>query len=698
MIILLNNSPFATFEHSSTGYENEEDEPEVIVIEYYPESVEITGIWGESFDGEAEEELTYDNFGSGDFTDSMEDGAEEIDGKLSLFSLLITLLIIFMLANLKTEWNSSKVLSARTTTGVVLSLIGILSVITIFGLMSGISESTEIFFEEGEWDDSEEGVWGSVSSESETFDSEGNEITITSMVEWGPSTIFWLLIPFSLIALLGGAANLSYLKEDLEIEDGPVWFKNPNAPEFLTKHIGVIIFGILIAAVFASVFTQWYSIDQEWEVSRYESFSSNESNNTTHEISWTMSPFYVIYGNDTALELGTEGETTTSFDSYSEHHELTEISMVMLSLRWPLICSLILGLFYIARKTSTKVDEQIEGTPTGWTLLIMSSLILIYMFSTISSFEKEMTKHAEDDLEKLSPSWNIELNIGNVQNTFFGKTLSQDMIFGDDEIMDIDIHTEWGPSYGYFAALAVPWLIIAGISATHGPEFIRRLNEKEPVLDIEFDKNNWVARPAIAVLIGLLLTSSMGIGMGELIVDSESGAPPGLFEWDLMYDNTWTEDYQEEVMSDSQVLTFEYNTAELQLGNVTGMYMQIMCEEGDSGELSDQTDSISWTLEAPENTDTGETVMSGQIDCGDGPEWSDWSGEITVPDTHFAETKEEYLAMYKFINIGNGVWTFTITANVNEGTLPAGSDDSNLDMYCYISFDGIDGLDAVVEE
>jgi hypothetical protein len=123
-----------------------------------------------------------------------------------------------------------------------------------------------------------------------------------------------------------------------------------------------------------------------------------------------------------------------------------------------------------------------------------------------------------------------------------------------------------------------------------------------------------------------------------------------------------------------------------------------MCEEGDSGELSDQTDSISWTLEAPENTDTGETVMSGQIDCGDGPVWSDWYGEITEPDSHFAETEEEYLAMYKFINIGNGVWTFTITANVNEGTLPAGSDDSNLDMYCYIGFEGIDGLYAVVNE
>ena len=54
--------------------------------------------------------------------------------------------------------------------------------------------------------------------------------------------------------------------------------------------------------------------------------------------------------------------------------------------------------------------------------------------------------------------------------------------------------------------------------------------------------------------------------------------------------------------------------------------------------------------------------------------------------------------MYKFINIGNGVWTFTITANVNEGTLPAGSDDSNLDMYCYISFEGLDGLYAVVDE
>jgi hypothetical protein len=126
--------------------------------------------------------------------------------------------------------------------------------------------------------------------------------------------------------------------------------------------------------------------------------------------------------------------------------------------------------------------------------------------------------------------------------------------------------------------------------------------------------------------------------------------------------------------------------------------MGIMCEEGESGELSDQTDSISWTLEAPENTDTSETQMNGQIDCDGSSQSNSWYGEISGPNKHFAVTKEEYLSMWEFINIGTGIWTLTVTATVNEGTLPFGSDDSNLDMYYYINFGGIDALDAVVEE
>ena len=61
--------------------------------------------------------------------------------------------------------------------------------------------------------------------------------------------------------------------------------------------------------------------------------------------------------------------------------------------------------------------------------------------------------------------------------------------------------------------------------------------------------------------------------------------------------------------------------------------------------------------------------------------------------------KKSYLSSStSIINIGDGIWTLTVTATVNGGTLPVGSDDSNLDMYYYISFEGIDALDAIVEE
>jgi hypothetical protein len=508
------------------------------------------------------------------------------------------------------------------------------------------------------------------------------------------------LIPFSTICLLGSIANLSYLKEDLEIEDEPVWFKSDSPPEFISKklpHLGGYLVTATILLAMIAVVSPWYQIGQTWE-GETSVFGENETTNSTHEISWALSPFYVGFSNDTGIELGSEGETSFSIDSYSTHHELENMAPLMLSLRWPMICVGLIGFFYLAKKLSTKLDDNMGGTPNGWTVLILIGMIVALQFGT-GEFEKETARVAEDDLDDISPSWLVETYNPYAEDTTYGQAYSFGTIFEENYTAIFSIENTWSMGIGFYAAGAFLWLGLSAMAISFAPQAFKSLNEGDSVFEGRFDKEVWSGRPAIAGMIAILLTASLGAGMGELVIDSESGAPQGLYEWDVNYTRNDGYVTDSAVMSDGESKTWEIDSSEMAKGNATAFVLYISCDEGSQGAVSDNEDSMSWTLTPPAQTDASESTLSGQFGCGGFEmEYSEFYATFSVPeDGTLGETKQDVLSQISWDNMADGIWTLKVIAEVNDGSLPLSNDpDLNMDFEVYLT--AYDAFDAEVED
>ena len=66
---------------------------------------------------------------------------------------------------------------------------------------------------------------------------------------------------------------------------------------------------------------------------------------------------------------------------------------------------------------------------------------------------------------------------------------------------------------------------------------------------------------------------------------------------------------------------------------------------------------------------------------------------MNVPNEEWAPTEAAYLSLVEIINPLDGDWTFSITAQVNEGSDPFSS-DSNLEFSYEIGFYSIENLRA----
>jgi hypothetical protein len=643
------------------------------------------------FDGETEFISPYDQTPEDD--DELAILANDMNEDLSLWFLLLIIIFVFIIVSLIEDLRINKFADGRIIRGAGLGFIALMALLLLLAIPSAVEESFE--FAEDDFDDYEGGFWGEASTKMD----EG-EFEVIAQASWGPAIGFWLLIPFSIICLLGSIANLSYLKEDLEIEDEPVWFKSDSPPEFISKklpHLGGYLVTATILLAMIAVVSPWYQIGQTWE-GETSVFGENETTNSTHEISWALSPFYVGFSNDTGIELGSEGETSFSIDSYSTHHGLENMAPLILSLRWPMICVGLIGFFYLAKKLSTKLDDNMGGTPNGWTVLILIGMIVALQFGT-GEFEKEIERVAEDDLDDISPSWLVETYNPYAEDTTYGQAYSVGTIFEENHTTFFAIENTWSMGIGFYAAGAFLWLGLSAMAISFAPQAFKSLNEGDSVFEGRFDKEVWSGRPAIAGMIAILLTASLGAGMGELVIDSESGAPQGLYEWDVNYTRNDGYVTDSAVMSDGESKTWEIDSSEMAKGNATDFVLYISCDEGSQGAVSDNEDSMSWTLTPPAQTDASESTLSGQFGCG-GSEmgYSQFYATFSVPeDGTFGETKQEVLSQISWDNMADGIWTLKVIAEVNDGSLPLSNDpDLNMDFEVYLT--AYDAFDAEVED
>ena len=686
LLVGIEVSPFAKATSSLIGNEDSDDD---WLVEAGFQDDHI--LFNSDGDSETQESIgNYDQTPEDD--DEMAILANGMNDDLSTWFLILIVILVLLIISLINDLRINNVINGRVIRGAGMGFIAIMSLF----LISSIPEAVEKSFEELDdaHDDYEGGFWGEASTSVEV--DEGDDLVLTT--KWMPALGFWLLIPFFLVCLAGSIANLSYLKEDLECEELPIWFKSDEPPQFISTKLPqlggyLVVMAIIVAMV--AVVSPWYNIEQTWE-GETSIVGENETSNSTYEVEWALNPFYVGFTNDTGIELGPAGESSFSIDSYSNHNELEKIAPIMLALRWPMICIGLIGGLFLARKLVNDLDRTMAGTTQGWSTLILFGMLITIQFGA-GGFSEDMERTAEDDLDNISPSWLVEVSNPYAEDTIYGHQYSNSFYFEGNSSTSYSVEHTWGVGIGAYAANAFIWIALISLAISFGPQVFKSINESEPLFENIFEKEMWNGRPAIAGIIAILLSASLGAGMGELVMDSESAAPPGLFEWDINYTRNSGQVNQGAIMSDGETKQWEFDSGEMAKGNATEFSVYVTCGEGSQGAASDNPDAITWKVTPPSETVTSPdtTTLSGQIDC------SGWDGGYSyffavfnIPeDGTIAETKEEVLSKISWDNMADGIWTLEITAEVNGGNFPF-SEDSDLTIDFEARVQAYDSINA----
>lgn len=710
LVVAMEFTPFYQLE-SSNSDPRQLDGEDTMTIDFYDDRViqhATSEDWlndnqsDEKFEGDMEIVVQMDP--SPDADDYLGQMMVEIDSKLSFWATLCSILLLLFLVGLKDRININRFINHETINGTILTVLSFGGLILLFSIMGYGADFSEESFgdsddELGDMDEFEynDGFWGSIYFEQE-FDGEVIENSFT----WGPYIGYLILLFFTITTLLGAIACFSTLLENQNIEQSPKWFVSNETPELISKMTSrlpsILIVTTVLFAICAA-FTPWYHFEQTWEGEHFG--GENPSTNTTHEFAWTLTPFFVIFDNQSGLEDMVEGERSTSYDSYSEHPELENIAKPLLELRWPLICLTLLCIITVTKLFSSRFSKALGGEEKGWNTLCLVAIIITISLAT-STFDKEVLREAEDDLDDLSASYYLKPTFFGGEDSSYGQsyTIVTNGSFFSEEFSFYDIQITWGYSIGAVAASIAGAIGLFTIALIWAPLIVRHLNEmKVP----NFDRSQlelWKGRPAIAVMTVVVLITSLGGGVGELVASSESSAPESLDKWDIQWDRTSGGDEGSLSMSDGETSVIEIDTNNFDLGNTTRMFFLIECEEGPAQSQFDSLDSVSWSIQAPQGVNTTGMTMSGEITCSTSTSqdstswWGDWEspeGEI------YAQSEEEALAGFSWISLGDGIWEITLVADIGEDNSPF-QDDDECNASWLIDFEGMDGIRAVIDE
>ena len=624
----------------------------------------------------------------------------DVDSKLSTWLTISLILVLLIVVGTKEKIDFNKYVNHETINGASLAFISITSLFLIFSIIGyGSDFSDEEFGDIDDGDSNEfeynDGFWGGIYLEYES--SEGD--VIKNEATWGPHIGFLFIILLFTITLIGSVFSFITLFEQFDVEQQPEWiFSNETSDKIakgLEKLPSIMIAATVILAI-CSVFTPWYQIEQTWEGSH-----GSEENRTTHEFAWTLSPFIVVFDNQSGLDDKVAGEKSTSYDSYSEHPELENIAEPLLELKWPLICIFILCMFTVTKRMSSRITEAIEGEGKCWNTLFIAAIV-ISISLTNSAFEDGIFRKAEDDLDDISASYYTKPMFDGARDTNFGQqytVVTNGSWWLGEDLSIYEVEITWANSIGAKFAQLSELIGLFAIALIWAPFTIRHINQtKFPKLGQE-QLELWKGRPAIGVMISVLLITSLGGGVGELIASSESSAPKSIHKWNIDWENTNGNIDGSATMSDGESIEIKIDTSEFELGNVTFVGAYIVCAEGDQQSQFDTLDSLTWELTAPEGVNT--SASSGTITCSNqnpGDDYAYWQGDWEFPSGEiYAQSSEEVLEMIKWISLGDGVWTLTLTASIGEDFSPIQDDDS-----CQPSWDiqlgGIDGVMATIDE
>ena len=696
LIGLLNITPFAGLD-STLKIDGEVDEENTMSVDFYPdeyvetepftEDNDDTGVFG----GEINERLGYEN--SGDYFGEIGEIGEELSSRISVMTTLSVIMLIVGFSSRNNRLNANRFMNGKTLAGIGLAIIALFSVLITSTILLDFADVQNNQFEDfwdGDIEDPNFGAWGEISS---TLD---DEMETKFTISWAPNAMFWISVLLVLAAGVGAASNLSYLRYEAVNDERPVW-SDEKGPNWFQLDWTKAALGAMALAGMVALLAPWYQVDQEWFVVEYN--ENGGYTNSTHELAWTMTPFAVSLTNDTGLFDEGEGEQSTERSSYSERYELAETSPIFMGLRAPLVCIGLLTLAWIAFQATNQTVERIGGNKEHWSLLLMSMVMAVVLLSNLSSFEKDMKRNVEDDLEQLSPALNYTFTHSNVDDAFSGQSFSQssNWFWLDDDQTTTYASMEWGPSWGYYAIQIMPWLFMSALCLRFGPEVVNTFNLNESFSMPSVDREVWTAKPVVAVMVASLLITVIGVGPGQFIENLSSSAPEELHQWQLDYEYESYYDDGIKVLTDQETHVLTYDTSEfggLYLENTINVQLQFRCDEGDQGLTTDFSDEISWEITAPEGVNTTEMTLSGTQVCSNSWTQEFVQSEVITPDPEtYAPTEQAYVDLVEIINPLDGVWTLSITATVNEGGDPFSS-DSNLNLEYFSDFTSVGNFTA----
>lgn len=633
------------------------------------------------------------------FFEEIPELGESVDERLSHITALVLLMAIIGFAA-RNSGRSLRIGTAsfsdrRAIQGAIMAYVAVVMLMLVGSIATDFGTLDEDFREEIEEDEEidsfDDGAWGHITSEM----TEGG---LEQEVNWSPSWLFYIGFLAFLVAILAAIAGLSTLLPGLDIEESPIWPQG-HAPTLLERDFTPIWFGIIVGAVVLAVFSPWYTVDQTWVVN--EEVKINEYENTTYELGWSMSPFYVSFLNDTGLFEGGESKSELNIDGYQDRFELKNIAPIMLDLRWPMVFMSLLMIGWCVAYFWPKAKEELglSRDQTGMMFILGVGFILL-LSSNIGGFENTMTEEAGSDLQRLTPVLNYTFSHGDVQDMFRGQSFAVDVDFRDTEESVLRTVTsasmEWGPSFGFLAASALPWFLLGGLASTTAQRVLQRLDEEQDEQEgawVEWDV--WGTKPVMATLVAILLVSTLGAFPLSAINDASSSAPPGMYQWSLDWTSTSKTIDEFVELADGESRTYSVDTMNLNLGNVSFYGYSVACSEGSTGLLTDELDEIEYVVTPPAAADIGAMQLSGVLSCpptgesaGDGAE-----SKANLPSEEYAPNEETYLSYIEFPNPFEGEWRLEVTASVNGGATPA-DNDPDVAVQVYISLRGYDGFTA----
>ena len=680
-------APYFTVVDTTAGFDDEVDDS-VRTNTYYDEYYSLTATaedyfgsegFNDSFGGEVEYKFQYDQ--TPDDEDKFSIVGNDMNESYSTWAGILVFLIVILIIRFNNPLEVNKYVNNNTINASAMGFIALMALMLVLTIPSDIASEYEDF--DDSFDDYEGGFFGQA-SEDETID--GQEIE--RKVDWGPSWGYFLLWILVIVCFASSASSLSYSFENVKIEDSPIWFKTVDAPDKVLNLVANIprwTIALTVVLAMAAVFSPWYQIDQNW-VTTQENVDDNTFSNSTHDFAWTMSPFYLKFDSESGLNESVNGQSDSSFDSYSDHHEIEKLAKIMLALRWPLICLLLITSTLVAYSMSSKTKKLLKGEKQGWKILLVSSMLVILTLTT-NSYAADLMNDVEEDMEELSPTTEVQLHNSFTQNTVFGQSIASGSDFEFPIITQHVTMVTWGNSYGALFAQIAIIACLASLLLLSLPSIIESLNQGSMTFPAEETMSLWKVRTAVTGLIGVLLVTALGSGVGELLISSESAAPEGLYRWDYSTETEQGFTTESKTIDKDDTWIIEFNTADLVSSNITSFEFEILCDEGSFGLASDEPDQLDWSFTTPEGY-TPSQDLSGTIDCV-GSEWGTFNSDYSIPDDGtLATNKDEALALISWTNMAAGIWTLTMTANVNDGPLPF-SDDPDMNAEYFFTINGL---------